>query len=131
MAANVVDLGKPGSSGRIADILSQKVAAVMKSAATETMRQLSVNTPVASGRLRYGYYCTVRAPSVRMPNPRSYDIPDIQSRMNILERVKITDRIYITNNVPYGIYLNNGTVKMAPRYFIERSVNMAVQLIQR
>lgn len=125
-----IDLGKPGGAKQIADLLRGKTREGMKIAALETMRQLAVLTPVYTGRLRYSYFVTVGSPSLELPPPGEYQMPSLAERMNLGD-FSISDTLYITNNVYYGVYVNNGTAKMAPRHFVERAVAAVVISLPR
>lgn len=125
-----IDLGNPGGAKQVADLLREKTRNGMKIAALETMRQLAVLTPVDTGRLRYSYFVTVGSPSLELPPLGEYQMPSLAERMNLGD-FSISDTLYITNNVYYGVYVNNGTAKMAPRHFVERSVAAVVISLPR
>ena len=126
-----IDLGNPGGAKQVADLLRGKTREGMKIAALETMRQLAVLTHVYSGRLRYSYFPTVGSPSLELPPPGIYGMPNVMERINNMGDFSISDTLYITNNVYYGVYVNNGTAKMPPRYFVERAVAAVVISLPR
>ena len=137
MAGIVVDLNKPGGADKIADYLKSQTENAMKIAIVECMRQLTISTPVDTGRARFGYFCTVGNPSDAVPDaaPKSgklyYPYPDIAIRLSEMGKFSISDTLYITNNVPYIVRLNNGYSKQAPARFVERSAAIAQQAVIR
>ena len=137
MAGIVIDLNKPGGADKIADYLKSQTENAMKIAIVECLRQLAISTPVDTGRGRYGYYCTVGKPSEAIPDaaPKRgqlyYPFPDIAIRLSEMGKFSISDTLYITNNVPYIVKLNNGYSKQAPARFIERAAANAQMAVVR
>ena len=127
MVGIVVDLNKPGGADKIADYLKSQTENAMEIAIFECMRQLAISTPVDTGRGRYGYYCTVGKPSDAVPDaaPKRgqlyYPSPDIAIRVGEMGKFSISDTLYITNNVYYLVYQNDGTTKLPPKHFVERA----------
>lgn len=117
-----IDLSKPGAAQQVSDMLTKQVKRTMLEAVTVCSRELAVFTPVRTGRLRWGYFCTVNAPSGEVPQEGEYQFPDIGSRIKGLDSFTVSDTLYITNNVPYGPGLNDGTAHTPPRHFVERAV---------
>lgn len=137
MARIVVDLNKPGGADKIADYLKSQTKNAMEIAIVECMRALAISTPVDTGRARYGYYCTVGKPSDAVPDaaPKSgkiyYPFPDIAIRISEMGKFSISDTLYITNNVPYIVKLNNGYSRQAPARFVERAAATAKMAVIR
>lgn len=137
MAGIVVDLNKPGGADKIADYLKSQTENAMEIAIVECMRQLTISTPVDTGRARFGYFCTVGNPSDAVPDaaPQSgklyYPYPDIAIRISEMGKFSISDTLYITNNVPYIVKLNNGYSKQAPARFVERAAATAQMAVIR
>lgn len=134
MAGIVIDLNKSDGAERIAEILRGEVKRGMKMAVVECMRQLSISTPVDTGRARFGYFCTVGSPASSVPAAAPggwkgeakggavyYAAPDIAVRVAQMGDFTVSDTLYITNNVPYIKRLNNGSSKQAPARFVERA----------
>lgn len=118
MAGIVIDLNKQDGAQLIADALRKKVKSGMKMAVVECMRQLTISTPVDTGRARWGWFCTVNVPSAELPPKGQYPVPDITMRTDI-GSFSVSDTLYITNNVPYIKRLNNGYSRQAPKRFVE------------
>ena len=138
MAGITIDLNKSDGAERIAEILRKEVKRGMKMAVVECMRQLSISTPVDTGRARFGYFCTVRSPSSSVPaaapggwkgeskgGTAYYAVPDIAVRIGEMGDFTVSDTLYITNNVPYIKRLNDGSSKQQPARFVERAAASA------
>lgn len=127
-----ISLNSRKGAGQIAEIMRSRTKSLMKMATVEFLRQVSISTPVDTGRARFGWYCSVGSPSNEVPpnapngwksnhgkNPY-FPVPNITERTD-LPSFTITDTIYIANNVEYIVPLNNGKSKQAPARFVERS----------
>ena len=121
MANIEIDLNTPAGAQQIADILIGSVCKAAKLAGIETLRQLYISTPVDTGRARWGWYCTINAPSPDLPPEGNYTFPDVVSRAAEINAFTITDTIFIANNVPYVPKLNGGSSKQAPARFVEKA----------
>lgn len=137
MAGIVVDLNKPGGADKIADYLKSQTENAMEIAIVECLRQLTISTPVDTGRARFGYFCTVGNPSDAVPDaaPKSgklyYPYPDIAIRLSEMGKFSISDTLYITNNVPYIVELNDGSSKQQPARFVERAAASAQNAVMK
>ena len=126
------DLGKPGAADEIASVLNMRTEDFMRMAAVEFFRQVTISTPVDTGRARMGWMISVNAPSTYRPPeaPKGtgfssggvgyYAMPNIAENMNI-GTITVSDVIYITNNVPYIGRLNDGYSRQAAARFVERA----------
>lgn len=122
MANIEIDLNSQAGAQQIADILIGSVCKAAKLAGIETLRQLYISTPVDTGRARWGWQCTINAPSQELPPEGDYTFPDVLSRTAELNEFTIADTIFIANSVPYVLKLNAGSSKQAPARFIEKAV---------
>lgn len=125
------NLNDPKSAKDIQKLLEQRTADLVKMAGIEFFRQAIISTPVDTGRARFGWYITVNAPSNYLP-PKApqgwkgrasggneyFAVPNIAVNMNI-GTITISDKIYITNNVPYMPRLNRGYSRQQPARFVE------------
>lgn len=111
-----IDLNSPDGAQKIADILERRTTDLMRMATIEFYRQITISTPVDTGRAREGWDISINAPSAKLPPEGNYTyhagVPDVPA-------VTITDKYYITNNVPYIGRLNNGYSRQAPARFVE------------
>ena len=142
MAGLFVNLNNKGASKKIELFYRSKIESAMKMALVECLRQLTISTPVDTGRARWGWFVTVGSPSTEIPPeaPKGWNgessggtayfaPPDVASRTNITVSADSTS--YITNNVPYIVKLNNGSSKQAPARFAERSAASAQNAVMR
>lgn len=129
MAGLFVNLNNKGASKKIELFYRSKIEAAIKIALTGCLRQLTISTPVDTGRARWGWFVTVRSPSTEIPPEGQYSIPDVASRTNITVSADSTS--YITNNVPYIVELNDGSSKQQPARFVERSAASAQNAVMR
>lgn len=123
----IIDLDRPDGAARIAEALRVKVASVRRTVAFEVYRLAALNTPVDTGRGRWGWYISVGSPSDFQPDPGEYGFPDVMDHggSDIPETISVDDTIYITNNVGYLVFVNNGTRHIRPRRFVERTMAQA------
>jgi hypothetical protein len=113
-------LDSPAGAGQIRQLLEKRCIDVKKMVVFEYFRQVTIATPVDTGRMRWGWFITVNAPSNTVPPEGSYSIPDVFSHTEgNIASVTIGDTLYLTNNVPYVTFVNDGTRKMAGRHFVE------------
>lgn len=107
-----------------------QIKKAMKVGIIEALRQVTISTPVDTGRARWGWYLSVKAPSPETPPEGKYGAPKINERMQAInENFTISDTLYLTNNVPYVPKLNNGSSKQAPARFVEKSAEIAQQAV--
>lgn len=85
-------------------------------AALATVKQM---TPRDTGLLEHGWFLTLDAPSDA--RPVSPDDP-FDDGLALLGTVKLRQRIIIQDNVEYGRYVNDGTERMAGRFFVEGAI---------
>ena len=129
--AEVIDLDKPDGPLRIAAALHARVSAAKRAITFEVFRLAALNTPVKSGRGRWGWYVSVGSPSDFCPPPGIYDFPDISDHggNEISDKsISIDATFYVTNNVYYLAFLNNGTRYISPRRFVEKTISQAAAI---
>lgn len=114
-----INLGRKGAEKKITSYYRGQIEKAMKMAIVECLRQLTISTPVDTGRARWGWFVTVGSPSSEIPPEGQYSIPDVASRANVSVSADVT--AYIANNVPYIVELNDGSSKQQPARFAERS----------
>lgn len=110
-----VDLNSPGGAQKIQEIMERRTADLMRMATIEFYRQVTISTPVDTGRAREGWFVTVNVPSEEVPPEGKYSLKPIGK----LPDVTVKDRYLITNNVPYIGRLNDGYSRQAPARFVE------------
>lgn len=108
--------------------LRAKLEKVVAKSVAGALADTVMRTPVDTGRLRNGW-------AVGVNTERGAD-GSADKGVSALESVKIGDSVYITNNVPYAPFIENGTARMAPQPMVDpvrrqwqRIVDRAVLLI--
>jgi len=111
------------------DLMPQQVTLLQKKVALELLRQVVFRTPVDTGRARGNWQtCVGQAGEaevilVPLPDHTPYDAsPPIDvagadaltAGMNALKSLGNWQTVFIFNNVPYIIYLEDGTSRQAP-----------------
>lgn len=129
MAGLFINLNNKESSKKIELFYRSKIESAIKIALIECMNQLTLSTPVDTGRARWGWFVTVRSPSSEIPPEGQYSVPDVTSRANVSVSADVTS--YITNNVPYIVELNDGSSKQQPARFVERAAASAQNAVMR
>ena len=98
----------------------------------EALRQVTISTPVDTGRARWSWFLSVKVPSPELPPEGKYRVPQTTERIKALEQnFTISDTLYLTNNVPYVPDLNEGSSKQAPARFVEKSAEIAQQAVYK
>lgn len=86
-------------------------------------------TPVDTGYARASWFLSSGTPKAHLPAPKrdrkaKYSPPPNAAT---LSSVKVGEDIFITNAVPYIVFLNNGTQKLPGLHFIEHAVESATK----
>lgn len=89
--------------------------------------RLILASPVDKGRFRSGWSTSLDTPSTFMPAEGlgSYQVPDASTALSPIKSGKPFQMIWITNNLPYGVALNEGHSKQAPSGFVDIAVEQA------
>lgn len=111
-----IDLNSLEGAKKIADILERRTTDLMRMATIEFYRQVTISTPVDTGRARAGWLITVNAPSTEVKPEGKYTYSAVPPNV---PAVTINDRYFIANNTPYIGKLNNGYSRQAPARFVE------------
>lgn len=99
-----------------------QIKKAMKIGITEALRQVTISTPVDTGRARWGWYLSVKVPSTEVPPEGKYKTPQIAEKLQAVnENFTVKDTLFLTNNVPYIKRLNDGSSKQQPARFVERA----------
>lgn len=107
-----------------------QIKKAMKVGIIEALRQVTISTPVDTGRARWSWFLSVKVPSPELPPEGKYRVPQTTERIKALEQsFTVSDTLYLTNNVPYVPDLNEGSSKQAPARFVEKSAEIAQQAV--
>lgn len=114
-----------------------EIPKMLRAFGIEFYRQVTISTPVDTGRARWGWTCRVDEPDLSSPHPApdgwngkaSGGTPfyalDTEKALKFFTKESVTEnsKIYICNAVPYIERLNNGYSKQAPARFVELAFN--------
>lgn len=131
------------------DIDAAKFAEELGISTSQFVRRMSLamyknlisRTPRDTGRLQFGWNMTVGKPDESIPPPGSYPTPKTPSLQGLdfrrgagvragNEALGQSSTVYITNGVPYIIYLEEGTPFIAPRKFVANTVKETLAVFQ-
>ena len=133
------ELGKndPGVQ-RFIELNESRVPKVMRMFTVEAYRQLTIATPVDTGRARWGWNCSFIQPNFTIPmaapkGQKNYYGLDAARASNTFRADIISGKetLYISNAVPYIIKLNEGWSRQAPARFFELCFENAVQKLSK
>jgi hypothetical protein len=125
--ARIVKLDSLEDARQLMVLVQDSVERKQREIATAVYRNCMTLAPVDTGRLRIGFVCSLNEPSDFLPPEGKY--PNFSIDTSPWNDGELGDVYYITNNVPYAVMVNNGTVKMAPRRFVERAISVVGQVI--
>lgn len=124
---NVVIRGLRAGTERIVQALSLEVTANLKKAPSEG------GTPVDTGWARVNWVPTIGSPFSGTAGTRkqaesgSIDrSTSAAGEASLLGYKLARGQVFISNNVPYIGFLNNGSSKQAPRGFVQRAIQRAI-----
>jgi|InoplaM1SAM_1038575.scaffolds.fasta_scaffold02473_1 hypothetical protein len=103
-------------------------------------RQVVLMSPVDTGRFRANWQVSLNVDAAgtveHIPGVKgSTRGPNTQKALDQLDKLtkqfKLGDTIVIINNVDYGVYLNDGTSKQAPRNFVQIAAMAGIAAAKR
>jgi hypothetical protein len=97
----------------------------------EAYRQLTISTPVDTGRARFGYNCSISEKDQTVPTPGKYSLDATRATKIFTVSVPMEKAFYITNDVPYIGRLNDGYSQQAPARFWELCVYNAMGKLKK
>lgn len=124
--AKVINLNTAGLK-QIMVFVQDNIEKKRREVAVTVLRELKLVSPVYTGRLRIGFVPSLNAPSDYVPSEGNY--PTYTINTSEWDGAGVNDVYYITNNVPYATMVNNGTVKMSPRRFVERAISVVGRVV--
>lgn len=118
--------------GRFADRVVEEPNRVKRKIALNALRAVTFGTPVDTGRARGNWAIGLESPEreATETTDRSGG-PTISKGSSAIARARPGGTIYLNNNVPYIIPLNEGHSKRADPRFIERGVQAAIESVKR
>lgn len=102
----------------------------LRTVALDAFAGIGLATPVRSGLARANWNISVN--TVDKTTTENTSQPDyIGEAQAATAGLKVTDTVYLTNNLPYIKRLNNGYSKQAPASFVEKAVLVAKNRAKR
>ncbi|MDB5490358.1 MAG: hypothetical protein JWO78_207 [Micavibrio sp.] len=110
----------------------------VRTAGLSIFREVVMATPVDTGRARANWNIDLNLVDVQLVNPEAgvhnakdkkgdYTFDGTNEALAAVARYKMSDVIYISNNLPYINRLNQGTSTQAPANFVETGVAIGLQ----
>ena len=106
--------------------LDAKLNKIMRATAIKTFNRIVVESPVDTGRFRHNWIASVNTPNITVTNNTSDD--NIAAKLN---SGKITDILYLTNNLPYAARIEEGWSQQAPSGWVRTAVQDAQKTLDR
>lgn len=88
----------------------------------EALRRVVMKTPVLTGRARGNWQTTINTRPGNDLDVKSGDRDPIREGMAALGRLRPGQIVYLTNNVPYIIFLEEGTPNIAPIGMVKTTI---------
>lgn len=121
-------------TAEFANQLGVGVAQLTRRISFELFRRVVSTTPVDTGRLRFGWNMQVGRPDNSVPKPGRYPPPktpqltglDFRRKKGIRAKNELAGQdpiVYITNGVPYMIFIEEGTDRTAPKKIVQTAVS--------
>jgi hypothetical protein len=110
----------------------KKASRVKRAAAIEILNGVVMKTPVDTGRARGNWQASVNTPIVRddEANDKAGNLT-VSNGSYLIRRSKLENRIYLSNNVEYVPFLNQGSSRQAGARFVEAVVQRVKNRVNR
>lgn len=113
----------------LAGIVQSNCVKVVAEVTEEVATHVANTTPVLTGQASGNWVTTVGAPDPNyVPGPSS-PAASIQSAQAVARSLQIGETVYISNNVPYIVELNQGSSAKAPAGFVESATLLGMNVI--
>ena len=103
---------------------------VYRGSAFSIIRQIIRRTPADTGRLRGNWQTDLNSPATSTLN-RLGDSVSIAEALAVCNRAELSDSIYLTNNLPYALPIENGSSTQAPRGMVKVTVLEFVRTVNQ
>ena len=139
MAKTLLDLAN--DMNKLADSIPQAISSYKVKIAQTIVADLAYKTPVDTSQAISNWVVTLGAKNVGIIRPhypgeygstRNASAQETIQRANVvLSKKKPGESIFITNNLPYIVRLNDGYSAQAPAGFVERSILIGRRMAAR
>jgi hypothetical protein len=120
----VYNLSVKGSAQQMTEEIKAKIAKKRAQVVLALQRQITILTPRDTGRGANSYFISQGTPSDEIIPAGVYPSISIPPPSFSLNAVPLETPLYITNNVYYLVYVNDGTKSISPRHFVEKSITV-------
>lgn len=107
-------------------VIQDNVVKLQKSVVEAVVDHVATNTPVKTGQAAGNWQTTIGSPASSWTAGSSSAAASIANAKAALMGLKDGQDVYITNNVPYIVELNQGSSQQAPAAFVESAVLTAM-----
>lgn len=98
---------------------------IVRATSLAAMRNLVMETPVDTGRARNNWNADLNTVDASTTEEANRSATGTEKITQALSGYKDGDTVYISNNLPYIVPLNNGHSTQAPAGFVEAAVMLA------
>jgi len=120
---------------KFADSLGLDVALVVKKLSFDIFADVVVGTPVDTGRAMNNWVISIGSPSRDVTDVGGSSASIAASKegtaVGKLAEVKPFDTVWISNNLPYIGFLEEGTSKQAPKGWVEKAIQNNLRQLAR
>lgn len=109
-----------------------KVSSLQKKIVLEALRRIVMKTPVDTGRARGNWQVTISSPSEKVM-PNTFDkggTETIQKALTVIEAIPPYSVVWISNNVNYITFLEEGSSQQAPSGMVALTVEELRQMFK-
>lgn len=101
--------------------------------ALELLKGVVLDTPVDSGRAQGNWVLTLNAPFAGWQKDGPFKTPGqiVSEGLSTLKGFKLGNIIFLTNNVPYIVRLEQGWSDQAPSGMLERNMNRLLTIFRK
>lgn len=110
---------------KLAKLVPEDMVKVKRYIALDLYNEITLGNPVDTGYSHANWHIANGSPNVEVTNKPGRGaavVPIPPPDLSALKDVNLSEPTYITNNVGYVKFLEEGTSRMAPRHFIARAV---------
>lgn len=111
----------------IKDELNETVEKSMRSVVLSFLRNVTLASPVDTGRFRANWVVGINSPdNNQYPNRKAQSTAISKGKQEVKKFTFTGSQVmYINNNLPYARRLNDGYSKQAGQFFVERAAQQA------
>lgn len=94
-----------------------------QAAALELFSSVILATPVDTGRARGNWQCSTDRPNLTTTDKQDKSGREtIRNMINKVNSSELESSLYLTNNLPYAVPLENGSSKQAPQGMVRKNL---------